>query len=134
MAHIYIEEALGENGWRWEGSGDCQPRAVAPSGYGQAIWTLDPAFRAPTQDARTLHILVQELACVGGQSASGRISPAFVTTDRHQVVIEAFVEALPDEGDCVAARPTPARLRLPEPLGDRTLFDAGTIGLGGSGG
>ena len=45
-------------------------------------------------------------------------------------MVQMIVPFLPSS----AARPTPARLRLPEPLGDRTLFDAGTIGLGGSGG
>ena len=132
--YLYIRLEREGDDWRWAGSGDCTPRAVAPPGYGQATWTLDPSFRAPDRDTRTLHILVQELACSSGRSASGRISPAFVTWDEREVHIEVFVEIIPGGGDCQANPPTPATLRLPIPLGDRTLFDAGTIGLGGSGG
>jgi hypothetical protein len=120
--------------WRLAGSGDCTPRAVAPPGYGQATWTLDPAFRTPGSDTRTLLILVNQLECSSGRSASGRISPAFVTWDERELVIEVFVQSIPGGGDCQGVSPTPATLRLPVPLGDRTLFDAGTIGLGGSGG
>jgi hypothetical protein len=120
--------------WRYSGGGDCQPRAVAPTGYGQATWTLDPDSRVPSGETRTLHLLVQETACASGRSASGRISPAFVTWDERDLVIELFVQTLPGEQDCPGAPLTPATLRLPMPLADRTLFDAGTIGLGGAGG
>lgn len=132
----YLYILVGRDGldWRWAGSGDCTPRAVPPPGYGQATWTLDPDFPGPGRDTRTLHILVQELACSSGRSASGRISPAFVIWDERQFDIEVFVETIPGGGDCQAAPPTPATLRLPVRLGDRILFDAGTIGLGGSGG
>lgn len=122
------------NEWSWAGSGDCTPRAVAPPGYGGATWTLDPTFRAPGADTRTLHILVQELACSSGRTASGRISPAFVTWDTREVVIEVFVQFIPGGQDCQGGPPTPATLRLPVPVGARTLFDAGTIGLDGTGG
>lgn len=120
--------------WRYAGGGDCRPQAVAPSGYGQATWTLDPEFRAASAETRTLHILVQELACSNGRTASGRISPAFVTWDAQELVIELFVQTMPGEQDCPDVDPTPATLRLPIRLGDRTLFDAGTIGQGGAGG
>jgi len=132
----YLYKRIERDGidWRWAGSGDCTPRAVPPPGYGEATWTLDPTFRGPGLDTRTLHILVQELACSSGRSASGRISPAFVTWDEGEIVIEVFVETIPGGGDCQANPPTPATLRLPVPVGERTLFDAGTIGLGGTGG
>jgi hypothetical protein len=120
--------------WRYAGGGDCQPRAVPSPGYARATWTLDPAYRTPGPDTRTLHLLVQEAACSGGRSASGRISPAFVVESRHQVAIELFVQGIPGEGDCPANPPTSATLRLPYPVGDRTLLDVGAIGQGGSGG
>jgi hypothetical protein len=121
-------------GWRLTGSGDCTPRAVAPPGYGPATWALDPAFRAPGRDTRTLHILVQELACTGGRSASGRISPAFATWDERELVIEVFVESIPGGGDCQGVPPTPATLRLPVPVGDRALVDPATLDQSGTGG
>lgn len=132
--YLYVRVERDGIDWGWAGSGDCTPRAVAPPGFGQATWTLDPRFPTPGPDTRTLHILVQELACSSGRSASGRISPAFVTWDDRQFDIEVFVETIPGGGDCQANPPTPATLRLPVRIGDRILFDAGTIGLGGSGG
>lgn len=132
--YTYITLKLGPSGWAFEGSGDCQPHGVPGSDFGQATWTLDPNVAALGTDTRTLHLLVQELACSGGRSASGRISPAFVVESRHEVAIELFVQGLPVDGDCPASPPTPATLRLPTPLGDRTLLDVGAMGLGGSGG
>jgi hypothetical protein len=107
---------------------------VAPPGYRLATWTLDPAFDAPGVDTRTLHLLVQEMACSGGRSASGRMSPAFVTWDVREVVIEVFVETEPGASECPGNPPTPATLVLPIDLGDRTLFDPVTDALGGTAG
>jgi hypothetical protein len=132
--YIYVEVESTGVGWRLASYGDCVPRADWPVGYRQATWTLDPGFAAPDADTRTLHLLVHELACVGGKSASGRISPAFVTWDADELVIEIFVQTLPGEGDCVGNPLTPATLRLPIPFGDRTPFDPITFEQGGTGG
>lgn len=121
-------------GWRMGNYGDCFLMAVPSPGYGRANWALDPAFKAPGPDTRTLHLLVREEACSGGRSASGRISPAFVTWNANELVIEVFVLTLPGDHECPGVPATPAKLRLPVPLGNRTMFDAGTIGQGGSGG
>ena len=132
--YLYIVVERDGIDWRWAGSGDCSPRAVAPPGYGQATWTLDPAFRAPGGETRTLHILVNQLECSSGQSASGRISPAFVTWDERELLIEIFVQSIPGGGDCQGVPPTPATLRLPVPVGGRTLVDPATQDQGGTGG
>jgi hypothetical protein len=121
-------------GWREGNYGDCFLMAVPSPGYGRANWTLDPAFKAPGPDTHKLHLLVREEACSGGRTASGRISPAFVTWDTNELVIELFVQTLHGDHECPGVPATPATLRLPVPLGNRTLFDAGTIGQGGSGG
>jgi hypothetical protein len=132
----YLYILVGRDGidWRWAGSGDCTPRAVSPPGYGQATWTLDPAFRAPGGETRTLHILVNQLECSSGQSASGRISPAFVTWDERELLIEIFVQSIPGGGDCQGVPPTPATVRLPVPVGDRVLVDPATLDQSGTGG
>jgi len=132
--YLVVKVTFDGTRWGYAGGGDCQPQGVPGPDFSQATWTLDPAFRAPNTETRTLHLLVQELACSGGRSASGRISPAFVVESRYEVAIEVFVQGLPGEGDCPASPPTPAKLRLSAPLGDRTLLDVGAIGLSGSGG
>jgi hypothetical protein len=130
--YVYFRKTGGL--WKWAGSGDCQPRAYAPSEYAAATWTLDPAFRRPRPQDRVLHILVSEFECSSGRSASGRIGPAYVITDRHEVHIEILVQYLPGNQDCQPATPTPARLRLPEPLGDRTVRDTSAHIRTGAGG
>ena len=127
---IAIRIARDDTGWRMGNYGDCLLLAVPSPGYGPANWTLDPAFKSPGPDTRTLHLLVREEACSSGHSASGRISPAFVTWNGDELVIELFVQMLPGDHECPGVPATPATLHLPVPLGDRTLFDAGTIGLG----
>jgi hypothetical protein len=131
---IAIRVARDGAGWRMGNYGDCFLMAVPSPGYGRANWTLDPAFEAPGPETRTLHLLVREGGCSSGRTASGRISPAFVTWDANELVIELFVQARPGDQECPSVPATPATLRLPVPLGDRTLFDAGTIGQGGAGG
>lgn len=131
---IAIRIARDGTSWRMGDHGDCFLMAVPSAGYGRANWTLDPASKAPGPDTRTLHLLVREEACSSGRSASGRISPAFVTWNGDELVIELFVQTLPGDHECPGVPDTPATLRLPVPLGDRTLFDAGTIGQGGAGG
>jgi hypothetical protein len=124
---------VGES-WTWAGSGDCQPRAYGFAGYAGATWALDPAFRRPRAADRVLHILVSEYECSSGRSASGRIGPAFVITDRYEVHIEIQVQTLAGAQDCQAVSPTPATLRLPEPLGERGLRDTNAHIRSGSGG
>jgi hypothetical protein len=121
-------------GWRLTASGDCTPRAVPPPGYGPATGTLDPAGRPSGRERRKLDILVQELACTSGRSASGRISPAFVTWDEREIVIEVFVETIPGGGDCQGVPATPATLLLPVPVEGRTLVDPVALDQGGTGG
>jgi hypothetical protein len=130
--YLYFRKVAGV--WEWAGSGDCQPRAYGPPGYAAATWSLDPSFRRPRPADRVLHILVSEFECSSGRSASGRIGPAYVITDRYEVHIEILVQWLPGGQDCQAAPPTPATLRLAEPLGDRTLRDTNAHIRSGSGG
>ena len=132
--YLYIVVERDGIDWRWAGSGDCTPRAAAPPGYGPATWVRDPEPRFSARDTRLLHILVQELACSSGRSASGRISPAFVTWDAREIVIEIFVETLPGGGDCQAAPPTPATIMLPVPVDGRTLVDPATLDQSGTAG
>ena len=120
--------------WAWSGSGDCEPRAWAPPGYGAATWILDPAFRRPGPTTKTLHLLVSEWACASGRSAHGRIGPAYVTYDAFTVRIELIVRHRPGGQDCQAVAPNPATLRLSEPVGDRNLKDMNAHLLSGAGG
>ena len=102
--------------------------ATPPAGelearVGPASWWLDPAAAAPTASSTTIHALVLEQACVGGKSPKGRIEPPLIEVDDSAVTITFAIRRLAGEGDCVANLPFPVTITLPEPLGNRTLFD-----------
>jgi hypothetical protein len=132
--YIYVDEKLDGDEWRWAGTGDCEPRSTGSNGYGAATWELDPAYRMPTSTSQILHLLVHEVSCSSGRNAHGRIGPAYVFDDILMIRIELFVASLPGVQDCQAVDPTPATLRLPEPLGDRSLKDMNAHILTGAGG
>jgi hypothetical protein len=132
--YLWVDVARDGPAWTWTGAGDCEPRAWAPRGYGAATWTLDPAYRQPRRTTQVLHLLVSEVSCSSGRTAHGRIGPAYVTYDSFTIRIELLVRHLPGGQDCPAVPPTPARLRLSEPVGDRNLKDMNGHVLTGTGG
>jgi hypothetical protein len=132
--YLYANFKKVADAWKWAGSGDCQPRAESPPGYRPATWTLDPAHSKPKSSSRVLHLLVHEQACASGRDASGRIGPAYVIVDAFEIHVEILVQALPEGGDCQMTPLTPARLSLPERVGDRTLRDVNAHLLTGTGG
>jgi hypothetical protein len=130
--YVYFNKAV--SSWLWAGSGDCTPRAYGPVGYFPAQWELDPAFGKPNASSRVIHILVSEFQCSSGRTASGRIGPAYVVPDRYEMSVEILVKRRSGDQDCQGVPPTPATVRLPEPLGDRNLRDTNEnlgVGIGG---
>ncbi len=102
--------------------------ATPPAGelearVGPASWWLDPATAAPSATSTTIHALVLEHACVGGKSPKGRVEPPLIDVEDTAVTITFAIRRLAGEGDCIANLPFPVTITLPEPLGNRTLFD-----------
>jgi hypothetical protein len=94
---------------------------------GPASWWLDPAAAAPTATSTTIHALVLEQACVGGKSPKGRVEPPLIDLEDTAVTITFAIRRLAGEGGCIANVPFPVAITLPEPLGNRTLFDGGGV-------
>jgi hypothetical protein len=130
--YVYFDK-VGET-WKWHGSGGCGPEAFPPPGFYPATFVIDPAHSQPTAATRAVHILVTEQRCTGGRSAAGRIGPAYVVVDEHEFRVQIFVKTLPGGHDCVSNPPTPARLRLPEAIGDRRIRDLNLMYFQGTGG
>lgn len=118
----------GSSAWRWAGSGDCEPEArferpVAGAGFLQ----LDPDARPPGSRARRVRLLVSDMrGCRDAVRVMGE--PQIVMTD------DAVVVAVPtrrriNTANCGRKRPTRLTVHLPEPLGDRVLYDASTLPL-----
>lgn len=113
--------------WQLAGWGQCRPR-IALDGLSPASWTLDPDAPAPDAATTDLPILVNELACTGGQEMGARLLPPTILEQEDAVLI--VFAATPLEGDafeCPGNPSTRVVVRLSAPLGDRVLRDAGTF-------
>lgn len=116
-------------GSTWPTSPEPLPSAVSsmPAGFGRATWALDPAFPSPDAASTELHVLVWERSCSGGSPTTGRMSPPFVEYTATTATITIGVRPLTGAQTCPGPPGTPALVRLPEPLGPRTLLDGGRV-------
>jgi hypothetical protein len=104
--------------WGFESAGDCRAQTTFLAGR----WRLDPRHPAPGPRTRTLHV-IGYLGCNGSEKA-GRA--------RIHATDEAVLVAIPMRSTihsdmCHGLGPTRMRVRLPERLGQRALYDAGTL-------
>ncbi len=128
---ISVEVTATDGAWMPLNWGQCEPHAVLSDEYGSATWALDPSVAPPDESTTELHILVWERTCSHGSPATGRMSAPVVIDAPTTVTITIGVR--PIEGppgfalSCPLPPGTPAILRLPEPLGERTLLDGGYV-------
>jgi hypothetical protein len=115
--------ALRGGQWQLDMAGACQPEVALPGGAGRAEWRLDPAFPDPGPTDRTIHVLINERACAGGQSPEGRVLPPAITVTAESVAIAIAVQPRPGGNDCMGNPDSPMTIELPEPLDGRPLFD-----------
>jgi hypothetical protein len=122
-----VKVAAGPTGWTVEDRGRCEIEVVGPEGVTRADWRLDPAVPRPAGGDRTIHVVLTERACSGGQSPEGRIEPPVISTTEQAVIIAFFVRQVPGGNDCPGNPEFPLEVELPEPLGDRLLLDGGVF-------
>lgn len=129
--HMSIDVEVVDGIWQPAGMGQCQPRAVLSEEFGPATWILDPDYPSPIATTRELHLLVWEGSCSGGAPATGRMSAPVIAITSKSVAIAIGVRALEAAPGtafgCPLPQGTPAIVRLGDPLGDRTLLDAGRV-------
>lgn len=116
-----------DEGWRFRGGGGgCEPRAV----FGDATagrWRLDPAFPAPGPRSRTLQVIGYR-ACNGTQrDGKARIE---LTDEAVLIAIPMRTTRSGSHDECLG--PTRMTVSLPEPLGQRALYDASSLPLRGA--
>lgn len=124
---VMIEVAAETSGWQPLGMGQCDPHVRLSAQFGPATWALDPTFASPAPDSTELHILVWERACSSGSPTTGRMSAPVIEYAANTVTITIGVRPLDGIQSCPMPPGTPALLRLPEPLGKRTLLDGGHV-------
>jgi hypothetical protein len=101
---------------------------AAPAGdvearVGPASWWVDQTLSAPTATSTTIHAQVVEKACASGMSPAGRIEPPRIEPDDQGITVTFWVRRLPGPQDCQGNDPFGLDFSLPEPLGDRLLYD-----------
>lgn len=113
--------------WTVASSGPCAPRADAGELNAAAI-ALDPE-QPPAPSDTTVHLLVTELACHGGEDAEGRVELAsLIETDESvEIVIGVRPDETADAWTCQSNPATPFALELDAPLGDRDIVDVGVV-------
>jgi len=120
-----LERWDGDGRWVWSAEGDCRPWATltGPPAVG-GHWRLDPAYPPPTRRSRVLHALVVYSGCPSAVKLRGQ--PRVVLTDDAVAAVVPVVNRV-NSDSCSPGTPTPVTIRLPEPLGDRTLYDASRL-------
>jgi hypothetical protein len=107
--------------------GQCHLGIAAPDGVSLATWWLDPDGPALTPESIEVAILLRERDCASGRPPEGRVlAPTIVMTpDAFEVAI-GIRKQLTDQ-ECQDNPSHPTRIRLPQPIGARGLFDAGAF-------
>ena len=97
-----------------------------PDEAGVATWALAPG-QDIGPDTTEFVAMVTELACASGQSSEGRIiGPQLEHFVNERTLTVTFqVRSLDGVQACPGNPPTPVRVVLGEPLGDRRLLDGG---------
>jgi hypothetical protein len=121
--------SLVQNGQQWTMAsvGACRLQFVLPPGIKIASWWLDPAAGAPAPTATAIDVLVHE-EC--GLPTAGRVAAPVVVYARDAVTM--LFGVVPGVGGgqdsiCLDSPPSPYRVVLTEPLGQRRLLDGGVI-------
>ena len=91
-----------------------------------ALWWPAPGEQV-SADTHVLDVMVEEQECASGELATGRISEPTIDRSDEQVVVTFRVRPVEGGADCPGNPPTPAKLDLGEPLGNRQLLDGGNV-------
>jgi hypothetical protein len=100
----------------------CYPRLPD---VGPASWWVDPQALPLPSSVRTIPVFILEQACASGRSPKGRVLPPEVEYAAASVLVRFSVTMRIGDQDCQGNPPFALTLSLAEPLGNRTLLDAG---------
>lgn len=130
LAHMYV--TYDDSGWTWSGSSlagdECRLKFVIPEEFNTVEWRLDPAELSET--STEVAVILNERECVGGIEIGDRLVGPQVVMTATQVFIAFAAERPPgDAFDCQGNPDTDFVVELPEPIGDRELFEGLEIGL-----
>lgn len=121
-AWAFISFVPRPDGWEPEKWGPCTP-GVLVEGLELAEWTLDPDQPLPEPESTTFSALVTERACASGRPMGDRLRPPSMWFTESGLVVLFTVTPQPGGHDCQGNPSSRVIVKLPEPLGDRQLYD-----------
>lgn len=107
--------------WEFERGGSCQPLSAIGRGLGYP-WRLDPDHPPPGPGARTLH-LIGDAGCNGTE----RRGKPHVRYTRDAVLIAIPMGSKIHSDACHGLGPRKMTVKLPKRLGNRALYDIGSL-------
>lgn len=124
--YVGVTAVLEGDAWHVPSWGQCRLQAALEPGLGLATFRVAPnAELAP--ELNEIPVLVHERGCNSGQDARGRIVEPRIILGAEAVTVVFAVRPREGEHTCPGNPETPYLLVLPEPIGNRTLFDGSEI-------
>ena len=108
--------------WSCIGVSAARPLRAARERIRASGWRLDPT-RQVTPEETVLRVLVAEQTFAGGQRADKRLLMPDLHVGADELVLTMFVTPVPGFQTRSSNPETPARIALPEPVGQRRLID-----------
>jgi hypothetical protein len=115
--------SLRKKGWTWTGSGPCVPQSVV-QGHVAIGWDLaDGQHLGPR--TRAIEIRLGPGECASGRSQNERAHAVWGEVEG-KLTLAVWLTPVHGGQTCEGLIEPPLEVRLPEALGDREIFDAGT--------
>ena len=108
--------------WTCVGTSAGRPLRASRDGIRASGWRLDPDHELTVADT-VLRVLVTEQTYSGGSRADGRLLAPDLYLDDDELVLWMFITPRGGFQTRVPNPETPARVALPEPVGERLLID-----------
>ena len=102
----------------------CPPPTASHEGFRPIKWVLHPDEPAPRPASRSVVVAVHEMACTGGRDPIPYLQRPEVSYLKKTVVVTLWIEELGGGIHSCPANPIGRlRVKLPDPLGARQLYD-----------
>jgi hypothetical protein len=112
--------------WKWWGSGGCQPRVVR-NGETAITWSLNPDQHL-TASTRVIEVNLGPGECNDGRPQSTRLEKPEFREENGDLLMALWLHPVgPGPHNCAGLVEPPTKITLPEPLGDRNLYDGGVF-------
>jgi hypothetical protein len=108
--------------WTVVGVSSSRPLRAVRDGIRASSWRPDPTHDVRPEDT-VLRVLVTEQTFSSGQRADDRLLAPELFADEAELILTMFIKPRPGYQSAAGNRETPARITLPEPVGERRLID-----------